>query len=133
MWKSIISAENIVSSIANLAIFGGVIAAGVYRAEPNLVNLFTLLALAGLFLDLGLRWAARLRFSRLSGVEATDLSFLRQIRYLLRRGEEITEEHLSASESASAEADREYREVYGFGRPFTAVAANHKSLKNQNL
>lgn len=127
MWKSIFNAESIVSSIATLAIFGGVIAAGVYRTEPNLVKIFSLLALAGLFLEHGLRWHQRSCLNRLSSTEATDLSFLRQIRYLLRRGEEITEEHLSISEKASDDADREYRELYGFGRPLAAVAAIRKA------
>jgi len=56
--------------------------------------------------------------------ESVELSLLRQIRFQLREGLEVSVEQIEASEKAAAKADENYLKTHGFTRPAVAIAAS---------
>lgn len=127
--RNLFSPENLVNSLTMCCVVGGILVCGYYKDSPQIVSIASLIVLAAWMVDRGMAYMYRSTFSKLNVAEATDLSFLRQIRRLLKDGHSVTEEHIAVSESASDAADSEYEKVYGFGRPLPAVAAKrHQSI-----
>jgi hypothetical protein len=125
MDRNLFSAINIVNTLSMCCVVGGILVCGYYKDSPQIVSIASLIALAAWMVDRGMAYKYRSTFSKLTVAEATDLSFLRQIRRLLKDGNPVSEEHIAVSESASEVADSEYERVYGFGRPMPAVAVKH--------
>jgi hypothetical protein len=122
MNNKMFASENIVSSLAFIALFGGISTCGFYYNSPEIVKIASFVALAGWFADKGMAFVARSSQSKLSFAEATELLFLRQLRAKVKNSEVVSEELLSVSERASSDSDKEYQNVYGFGRPLPVTA-----------
>ncbi|WP_299948229.1 hypothetical protein [uncultured Microbulbifer sp.] len=126
MNKNIFGWVNIINILAMISVVGGILICSYYKDSPQIVNIASLIALAGWMVDRGMAYVSRYSTSRLVSSEETDLSFLRQIRRLIKDGHPITKEHISVSESASKDADKEYQRVHGFCRPLTYITVGRK-------
>lgn len=122
--------SSIIDSVLTFALFGGLGACAYYKNSPELVLLYSTIAFAALLLQKGFDWTLRSKETKLSYAESVELSFLRQIRMLLKNGNEVSQEHISISECASEDSDTAYADLHGFGRPLPAVGAcNNRKLK----
>jgi len=122
---------SIIDTILTFALFGGIGACAYYKNSPELVILSSAIALGALLLHKGFDWTRRSKETKLSYAESVEISFLRQIRMLLKNGNEVSQEHISISERASEDSDTAYAELHGFGRPLPAVAAHNTRKLNQ--
>lgn len=128
--RQVLKIENLVQSLFTLLLVGGVVACGIYKDTPAIVTIASMFAFLGYFGEKSIAFIQRLSHSKLSYTESVDLSFLRQIRTKLRRNEDVSEELISVSESASNDSDIEYEKFYGFGRPLPATAHKAKSAQS---
>jgi hypothetical protein len=128
--KEMLKIENLVQGLFTLLLVGGIIACGIYKDTPAIVAIASTFALLGYFGEKAFAFTQRSLHSKLSYSEAVELSFLRQIREKVRRNENVSEELISISDSASNESDTEYEMFYGFGRPLPATAHKFKSIQS---
>jgi len=120
----------IVLKMSDLAVIGGLLAAGFYHKEPTIVSIATVLGIAGWLAGKGMAAIINSANFRREVAEGVETARLRLIRHHLRHGMPITDEMLTESESASAKADQEYRNLFGFYRPGFAVRANAGAKEN---
>lgn len=124
--------ENILDYLASALILGGVIAAGIYKDEPQIVELTTMLALMGIFLNRGLAFYNRRMQSDLSIAESTERSLLFSLRNSIQKDEVINKETLELSFKASVDADNEYKKIYDFYRPAMATITTPQTSNLSN-
>jgi hypothetical protein len=124
--------ESILDYLASALILGGIISAGIYKAEPQIVELTTMLALMGIFLNRGLAfYNSRMQFD-LSITESTERSLLFSLRNSIQKDEDISKETLECSFKASIDADNEYKKIYGFYRPAMETRATPQTSNLSN-
>jgi len=110
-------------------IFGGLLAVFMNTDNPQIIQLAASSILLGLILSKSLRFYENIERSKLNQAQETDLSFLRQIRMLVKDGHSVTDEHLNVSLRASNDSDSEYFRINGFARPKAAVGVKSTVLK----
>ena len=116
-------------AVITALIFGGLLAVFLNTDKPQLIQLAAISILLGLILNKSFRVYDNIGRSKLNLAQETDLSFLRQIRMLVKDGHPVTDEHLNVSLKASSDSDSEYLKLNGFPRPRTAVGAKSTGLK----
>lgn len=112
-------------SALNFIVFGGLSGCLYYKDSPDAIVLATAITLTAWFSQHLVSWLNQSKFTSLNYAESVELSFLRQIRFKLKNNQEVSDEHISISESAAEDSDKAYFDVYGFGRPLPAVAVKN--------
>ena len=118
---------NTLNSALSITLFGGLTACVYYKDQPEIVLLASSIAFCSLLLQKGFESTNRSKGSSLNYAESVELSYLRQIRFLLESGKQVSDDHISVSKKASEASDKAYAELHGFGRPLPAVAASSAS------
>jgi hypothetical protein len=112
-------------SALNFIVLGGLSACLYYKDSPDAIVLATAITLAAWFSQHIFSWLNQSKFTSLNYTVSVELSFLRQIRFKLKNNQEVSDEHISISESATEDSDKAYSDFYGFGRPLPAVAVKN--------
>jgi hypothetical protein len=112
-------------SVLNFIVFGGLLVCLYYKDSPDAIVLATAITLAVWFSQHLVSWLNQSKFTSLNYAESVELSFLRKIRFKIKNNQEVSDELISISESATEDSDKEYSDFYGFGRPLLAGAVKN--------
>jgi len=112
-----------VGALASFGLIGGLIGVVVFSENPQSVIVLSTVSIICLITSKLTQIFESIERRRLDYSEAVERSFLLQIRQLVKDGEKVSEDHISISQSATNEADSEYKRLYGFTRTHMAVAA----------
>ena len=112
-----------VGALASFGLIGGLIGVVVFSENPQSVIVLSTVSIICLITSKLTQIFESIERRRLDYSEAVERGFLLQIRQLVKDGEKVSEDHISISQSATNEADSEYKRLYGFTRTHMAVAA----------
>jgi hypothetical protein len=116
--------ENILSNIASILIWVGILVVGYYNNNPSIVTIASVACLAGLMLSKGVGFYFNNEIRQLDLAISREWSYLNVIRLKTEKNESIDSELLKQAKDASTEADQIYKNIYGFYRPATAIRSS---------
>jgi hypothetical protein len=116
--------ENILSNIASILIWGGILVVGYYYSNPSIVTIASVACLAGLMLSKGVALYFKSEIQQLDLATSREWSYLNVIRLKTEKNELIDSELLKQAKDASIEVDQIYKNIYGFYRPATEIKSS---------
>lgn len=101
---------------------GALAAAAVYSSpDTKLIAPALAAAIIGLMLDETVRVYTKNKLDELERAQSVEWSYLNVVRLKVEKGEALEADLIERAKAATAEADDAYHQIYGFGRPATAI------------